>query len=276
MTNLQANVNDDIPHVSVTWDWMDGAGSVVPSDGFLVLVQMKDGEDWSTASAGRVYTRTYDADLVSDKAYRVIVRADVDGLEGRTAAPCEFKTAYKKSVSLTWPASYGMMRADGSPSNLDVDYDWSDYNDGHHAARYQWYLCDELDSPKQGLFDEFMTTETDTVRLPDDFDNAGRPWDPRTAQWAQVVASVWTLDDEGHPADMVDGTRATSTALPIIHETTAPRDVRAEKRGLAQREGVLDRARAGYRPRIPGARGRRHRQGGFCEEGRKRPRRPTR
>lgn len=231
VTNLQANVNDDIPHVSVTWDWMDGAGSVVPSDGFLVLVQMKDGEDWSTASAGRVYTRTYDADLVSDKAYRVIVRADVDGLEGRTAAPCEFKTAYKKSVSLTWPASYGMMRADGSPSNLDVDYDWSDYNDGHHAARYQWYLCDELDSPKQGLFDEFMTTETDTVRLPDDFDNAGRPWDPRTAQWAQVVASVWTLDDEGHPADMVDGTRATSTALPIIHETTAPRDVRAESVG---------------------------------------------
>lgn len=44
-----------------------------------------------------------------------------------------------------------MMRAGGSPSNLDVDYDWSDYNDGHHAARYQWYLCDELDSPKQGL-----------------------------------------------------------------------------------------------------------------------------
>lgn len=231
VTNLQANVNDDIPHVSVTWDWMDGAGNVVPSDGFLVLVQMKDGEDWSTASAGRVYTRTYDADLVSDKAYRVIVRADVDGLEGRTAAPCEFKTAYKKSVSLTWPASYGMMRADGSPSNLDVDYDWSDYNDGHHAARYQWYLCDELDSPKQGLFDEFMTTETDTVRLPDDFDNAGRPWDPRTAQWAQVVASVWTLDDEGHPADMVEGTQATSTALPIIHETTAPRDVRAESVG---------------------------------------------
>lgn len=77
VTNLQASVNDDIPHVSVTWDWMDGAGSVVPSDGFLVLVQMKDGEDWSTASAGRVYTRTYDADLVSDKAYRVIVRADV-------------------------------------------------------------------------------------------------------------------------------------------------------------------------------------------------------
>ena len=112
-----------------------------------------------------------------------------------------------------------------------MDYDWSDYNDGHHAARYQWYLCDELDSPKQGLFDEFMTTETDTVRLPDDFDNAGRPWDPRTAQWAQVVASVWTLDDEGHPADMVDGTRATSTALPIIHETTAPRDVRAESVG---------------------------------------------
>ncbi|MVN51620.1 hypothetical protein GO719_14865, partial [Eggerthella lenta] len=39
------------------------------------------------------------------------------------------------------------------------------------------------------------------------------------------------LDDEGHPADMVDGTRATSTALPIIHETTAPRDVRAESVG---------------------------------------------
>ena len=38
------------------------------------------------------------------------------------------------------------------------------------------------------------------------------------------------------------------------------------KRGLAQREGVLDRARAGYRPRIPGARGRRHQQGGFREE----------
>ena len=213
-------------HVNVEWTWEDAAGRTEPTEGFYVSIERKeDSDNWVEVDRNRVYGNTYEVTLDpqhTQQEHRVYVRADTDGLKGSSAKQ-DFATSGK--VGISWENEYATcyLSSENRNSNISVDYDWAAYNDGKHVVQYTWMLSKEkyVDT----AFDDFVTTETDEVRFPEDFESPDQPWDPREAQWVWVQAIVMNLDDEGNPTYGISETMRTSATLPVVHNTTKPQNL---------------------------------------------------
>lgn len=214
-------------HLSLSWAWEDGAGNTLANDGYYVKVESEYGSGGGYSHTDHVYTNTYDAALHPQLDYTVKVWAAVDGLQGEPS-----ETTFKTTgpMELTWRYSYlTYYLAEGKNDYLSVDHSWAKYNDGKHAARYEWQLSKDVSDP--ATFDTFAVTEANEAKFPGSFKSDNQPWDVEKAQWVRVSASVWELDDQGEPAREVEGTRAYATPVPIVHETTAPQHVSAQDVG---------------------------------------------
>lgn len=210
-------------HVSLEWKWQDAIGRTSPTEGFRVSIERKDGSDkWTEVNYGRVYTNAYEATLDPQQTYRAYVRADTDGLQGSSAEQ-EFATLGE--VGIAWENDYATcyLPSENRNSTISVDYDWAGYNDGKHVVLYTWMLSKEkyVDT----AFYDFVTTQTDEVKFPEDFESPDQPWDPRGAQWVWVQAMVYNLDDEGNPTYGISETMRTSPTLPVVHNTTKPQNL---------------------------------------------------
>ena len=213
-------------HVKAKWEWKDAAGRTVPTEGYYVSIERKeDSDNWVEVDRNRVYGNTYEVTLDpqhTQQEHRVYVRADTDGLKGSSAKQ-DFATSGK--VGISWENEYAMcyLPGDHKSSTISVDYDWADYNDGKHVVQYTWMLSKEkyVDT----AFYDFVTTETDEVRFPEDFESPDQPWDPREAQWVWVQAIVMNLDDEGNPTYGISETMKASATLPVVHNTTKPQNL---------------------------------------------------
>ncbi len=236
-------------HVSVSWTWQDGAGKTAPSEGYYVEIRREspDGSgEGDLVDSGRVFTPTYDATLEPQRNYRVYVRADTSGLQGASTER-EFSTT--GTQTLTWGIAYCNLWAPSQQiekrhSSLNVDYGWADYQDGKHVALYTWKLSSEMDNPEK--FDTFVTTETDEVTFPDAFEGDGQPWDIEKAQWVQVSASVWELDEQGEPKRELEETRVDSAVIPVIHSTTDAQNLRIEDVGSSSATACWDAPAEGF------------------------------
>lgn len=223
ITNVEVT-NDT--HVKAEWEWKDASGRTVPTEGYYVNIERKeDSDNWVEVDRNRVYGNTYEVTLDpqhTQQEHRVYVRADTDGLKGSSAKQ-DFATSGK--VGISWENEYAMcyLPGDHKSSTISVDYDWADYNDGKHVVQYTWMLSKEkyVDT----AFYDFVTTETDEVRFPEDFESPDQPWDPREAQWVWVQAIVMNLDDEGNPTYGISETMRTSATLPVVHNTTKPQNL---------------------------------------------------
>ena len=186
ITNVEVT-NDT--HVKAEWEWKDASGRTVPTEGYYVNIERKeDSDNWVEVDRNRVYGNTYEVTLDpqhTQQEHRVYVRADTDGLKGSSAKQ-DFATSGK--VGISWENEYAMcyLPGDHKSSTISVDYDWADYNDGKHVVQYTWMLSKEkyVDT----AFYDFVTTETDEVRFPEDFESPDQPWDPREAQWVWAVS----------------------------------------------------------------------------------------
>ncbi|RDB63950.1 hypothetical protein C1878_03955 [Gordonibacter sp. 28C] len=214
-------------HLSLSWAWEDGAGNTLANDGYYVKVESEYGSGGGYSRTDHVYANTYDATLNSQVDYTVKVWASVDGLQG-PSSETTFKTT--GPMELTWRYDYlTYYLAEGKNDYLSVQHSWAKYNDGKHAARYEWQLSKDVSDP--ATFDTFAVTEANEAKFPASFKSDKQPWDVEEAQWVRVSAAVWELDDQGEPAREVEGTRAYATPVPIVHETTAPQNVSARDVG---------------------------------------------
>lgn len=229
ITNVEVT-NDT--HVKVAWTWEDAAGNTKPTEGFYVSIERKDGEDkWVEVNRNRVYGNTYEVTLDPQQAqqtFRVKVKADTEGLQGSFAMQ-EFVTTGE--VGISWEDDYATcyLPSKHKNSTISVDYDWAGYNDGKHVAEYVWYLSKDAEGGYD-TFEPFATTESDSMSFPDDFKNVDL-WDPSEAWWVAVEARVWYLDRWGDPDYIMEDTKMWTSALPIVHNTTEPQNLKVKDIG---------------------------------------------
>ena len=218
--------------MNLAWEWRDGAGKPMDTGGFTVVIERQEpgAESWDEEKTAWTKDESYQTTLDPQRTYRVCVRAETTSLESDYTSHCEFVTAGE--TGLTWDDSYctAYLSSEQKSDKISVDYDWASYNDGKHVAQYTWKLNrDKNDERGYEHFETFATTESDSVVFPDDFMN-DKKWDPMEAWWVSVEARVWALDDEGNLDHIVDSIKRTP-ALPVIHNTTEPRNLEVKDIG---------------------------------------------
>ena len=217
--------------MNLAWEWRDGEGKPMDTGGFTVVIERQEpgAESWDEEKTAWTKDESYQISLDPQRKYRVCVRAETASLKGDFTSHYEFKTAGQ--TGLTWDDSYctAYLPSEQKNDKISVDYDWADYNDGNHAAEYVWYLSKDTEGGYD-TFEPFAITDSDSMNFPDDFkvDNA---WDPSEAKWVSVEARVWFLDRWGDRDYIIEDTKRWTPALPVIHNTTEPRNLEVKDIG---------------------------------------------
>ena len=229
-------VEVDGTDMSVSWTWEDGGGGTKPTEGYDVIVEREatvyEKGDWVEVRRARVYENTYATTLDPQKEYRVRVSADTEGLQGSYAEK-SFATTGK--TGLTWEDSYckAYLPSENRSDQISVVYDWAGYNDGKHTVQYTWHLSTE--KYVETAYNEFFTSESDTAKFQKDFKNAYDAnkdlYDPMDAWWVWVQAKVCNLDENGNPTYGISETINHTAALPVVHFTSEPRNLRVDNIG---------------------------------------------